>query len=251
MPEAAGYLGLRHRAYSNHWIILSGSYLHAASPGASVRCLAGRPAPSSCERHAPPGSPRAPGAAAGEPATWRVGGPVTGAPRISVVIPAYNASGTVKGSIESVLDQTIRARRGDRRRRRVDRRDRPGRERDRRRPDSADLPGERGRIGRPQCRHRSGQQPLGRVPGCRRPLAAAQARDTARRRSIARSGDGRQSGVYYVDDQLRVLSVERCHRSRDGLLECPPLPEHACRALDADRRSRPARGGLAVSTSRW
>jgi glycosyltransferase involved in cell wall biosynthesis len=27
-----------------------------------------------------------------------------------------------------------------------------------------------------------------------------------------------QSGVYYVDDELQVLSVERCNRTRDGLL---------------------------------
>ena len=64
------------------------------------------------------------------------------------------------------------------------------------------------------------------------------------------AGDGRRSGVYYVDDQLRVLSVERCHRSRDGLLNVLRFRKHASRALDADRRSRPARGGLAVSTSR-
>jgi len=40
VPEAAGYQSLKRRAYSNHWMILSGSYLHAGSPGVSLRCLA-------------------------------------------------------------------------------------------------------------------------------------------------------------------------------------------------------------------
>jgi len=39
--EASGpYLPLRRRAYSNHWLICSGSYLHAREAGNSVRCLA-------------------------------------------------------------------------------------------------------------------------------------------------------------------------------------------------------------------
>jgi hypothetical protein len=33
------YLGLRDQCYSNHWMILSGSYLHAGQLAASVRCL--------------------------------------------------------------------------------------------------------------------------------------------------------------------------------------------------------------------
>lgn len=33
------YDGLRRRCYSNHWMILSGSYLHAGQPLAAVRCL--------------------------------------------------------------------------------------------------------------------------------------------------------------------------------------------------------------------
>ena len=40
LPEAAPYQGLKRRAYSNHWMILSGSYLHAGSPAAAIRCLA-------------------------------------------------------------------------------------------------------------------------------------------------------------------------------------------------------------------
>ena len=39
--EASGpYQPLRRRAYSNHWLICSGSYLHAREPGNSFRCLA-------------------------------------------------------------------------------------------------------------------------------------------------------------------------------------------------------------------
>jgi glycosyltransferase involved in cell wall biosynthesis len=39
--EASGpYLPLRRRAYSNHWLICSGSYLHARASGDSLRCLA-------------------------------------------------------------------------------------------------------------------------------------------------------------------------------------------------------------------
>jgi glycosyltransferase involved in cell wall biosynthesis len=38
-PAAHTYGPLRKRAYSNHWMILSGSYLHAGDPVASVRCL--------------------------------------------------------------------------------------------------------------------------------------------------------------------------------------------------------------------
>jgi glycosyltransferase involved in cell wall biosynthesis len=33
------YAPLRRRAYSNHWMIVSGSYLHAGRPGPAVRCL--------------------------------------------------------------------------------------------------------------------------------------------------------------------------------------------------------------------
>jgi glycosyltransferase involved in cell wall biosynthesis len=38
-PAGRRYDGLRKRAYSNHWMILSGSYLHAGQLGSSVRCL--------------------------------------------------------------------------------------------------------------------------------------------------------------------------------------------------------------------
>lgn len=38
-PASKPYLRLRSRAYSNHWMICSGSYLHAGQFGASLRCL--------------------------------------------------------------------------------------------------------------------------------------------------------------------------------------------------------------------
>lgn len=38
-PQAQRYAGLRNRCYSNHWMILSGSYLHAGSFRESLRCL--------------------------------------------------------------------------------------------------------------------------------------------------------------------------------------------------------------------
>lgn len=38
-PEAGRYEGLKRQAYSNHWMILSGSYLHAGNTRASLRCL--------------------------------------------------------------------------------------------------------------------------------------------------------------------------------------------------------------------
>jgi glycosyltransferase involved in cell wall biosynthesis len=40
MPDASKYRSLKRRAYSNHWMILAGSYLHAHSPGDALRCLA-------------------------------------------------------------------------------------------------------------------------------------------------------------------------------------------------------------------
>jgi hypothetical protein len=40
LPVADPYRPLRHRIYSNHWMILSGSYLHHRRLGAAVRCLA-------------------------------------------------------------------------------------------------------------------------------------------------------------------------------------------------------------------
>jgi glycosyltransferase involved in cell wall biosynthesis len=57
-PEAARYSGIRSRVYSNHWMICSGSYLHAGQLGASLRCLAHglRAHPSSIRR--PLGLPR-------------------------------------------------------------------------------------------------------------------------------------------------------------------------------------------------
>jgi glycosyltransferase involved in cell wall biosynthesis len=39
-PSGAGYQHLRRRIYSNHWMILSGSYLHAGNVPASLRSLA-------------------------------------------------------------------------------------------------------------------------------------------------------------------------------------------------------------------
>ncbi len=36
---SAPYLPLRRRAYSNHWLICSGSYLHARASADSLRCL--------------------------------------------------------------------------------------------------------------------------------------------------------------------------------------------------------------------
>jgi glycosyltransferase involved in cell wall biosynthesis len=38
-PRFAPYLPLRSRAYSNHWMICSGSYLHAGQIAESLRCL--------------------------------------------------------------------------------------------------------------------------------------------------------------------------------------------------------------------
>ena len=38
-PESEPYQGLKRQAYSNHWMILSGSYLHAGDLRASLRCL--------------------------------------------------------------------------------------------------------------------------------------------------------------------------------------------------------------------
>jgi glycosyltransferase involved in cell wall biosynthesis len=38
-PASQPYLPLRSRVYSNHWMICSGSYLHAGQVGASLRCL--------------------------------------------------------------------------------------------------------------------------------------------------------------------------------------------------------------------
>jgi glycosyltransferase involved in cell wall biosynthesis len=38
-PDGEYYRGLRPRCYSNHWMILSGSYLHARRPADAVRCL--------------------------------------------------------------------------------------------------------------------------------------------------------------------------------------------------------------------
>lgn len=39
-PASERYMSLRPRAYSNHWMICSGSYLHAGQIGSSLRCLA-------------------------------------------------------------------------------------------------------------------------------------------------------------------------------------------------------------------
>jgi glycosyltransferase involved in cell wall biosynthesis len=38
-PEFAAYVPIRRRVYSNHWMICSGSYLHAGLMGAALRCL--------------------------------------------------------------------------------------------------------------------------------------------------------------------------------------------------------------------
>ena len=38
-PTSQPYLHLRQRVYSNHWMICSGSYLHAGKLGSSLRCL--------------------------------------------------------------------------------------------------------------------------------------------------------------------------------------------------------------------
>lgn len=38
-PAAEPYQPLRRRCYSNHWIILSGSYLHKRQPRSALRCL--------------------------------------------------------------------------------------------------------------------------------------------------------------------------------------------------------------------
>ena len=38
-PASVRYRPLRSRAYANHWMICSGSYLHAGRPGSSLRCL--------------------------------------------------------------------------------------------------------------------------------------------------------------------------------------------------------------------
>lgn len=37
--ESTPYLDIKDRVYSNHWLILSGSYLHNRQPGDSARCL--------------------------------------------------------------------------------------------------------------------------------------------------------------------------------------------------------------------
>jgi hypothetical protein len=37
--DAGPYLDIRPRCYSNHWMIVSGSYLHARRPRDAVRCL--------------------------------------------------------------------------------------------------------------------------------------------------------------------------------------------------------------------
>lgn len=39
-PASAPYAPLQRRSYCNHWMICSGSYLHAGQVGASLRCLA-------------------------------------------------------------------------------------------------------------------------------------------------------------------------------------------------------------------
>jgi len=36
---SAPYRAIRSRAYANHWMTCSGSYLHVGRPGASLRCL--------------------------------------------------------------------------------------------------------------------------------------------------------------------------------------------------------------------
>ena len=38
-PDRDRYLDIKDRVYSNHWLILSGSYLHDGQPWSSVRCL--------------------------------------------------------------------------------------------------------------------------------------------------------------------------------------------------------------------
>jgi glycosyltransferase involved in cell wall biosynthesis len=144
---------------------------------------------------------------------------VTDTPLVSVVIPAYNAAGTVRQAIDSVLNQTV----ADLEVIVVD---------DGSRDATAQFVGKvddprvrlisQANAGVAAARNAGIQEARGRW------VAFLDADDVwlsdklATQLAAIRSAPGSlasQASVYFVDDQLQILSIERCRSSRNGMLD--------------------------------